>query len=63
MIPHNFIDILKDKVTSAITEESKRLAKGMAEDWGGYKERCGIIKGLGMLESFIDEIRDDKEKR
>ena len=47
---------LRTKIESRISELGGQLAAGYASDWGNYKERVGVIKGLTEALGFCEEL-------
>ena len=47
---------LRTKIESRISERGGQLAAGYAADWGNYKERVGVIKGLTEALGFCEEL-------
>lgn len=59
--PHNFTELLKEKISDEIKTQVDLLALGTAADWGDYQKRAGIINGLRRLERIINDITEDKK--
>lgn len=63
MLHPHFLDHLKARVADAGAEETARIAGGQAADWPDYRYRTGILKGLSMLDGFINDLTEDKERK
>jgi hypothetical protein len=48
-------DVLNDKLTEVKTSSEEFLYSGGAKDYAGYKEVCGVIRGL---DAALREIND-----
>jgi hypothetical protein len=48
-------DVLNDKITEIKTSSEEFLHSGGAADYAGYKEVCGVIRGL---DAALREIND-----
>lgn len=51
---------LKERLQQRRAELAGQLAAGVAEDWGDYKHRVGIIEGLRQAIGICDEIEQDE---
>lgn len=63
MTPHNFPELLNDKIAESIAEKSGQIALGMASDWPNYQRRIGVIEGLKELQRVITELTEDKDRK
>ena len=50
---------LVSRLNREISERACQVARGLADDWGNYKERCGFIQGL----EWAKEIAEETEKK
>ena len=53
---------LSNKVQEEITRLSDDMSRGTAKDFGEYKYVCGIVRGLMMTNSVLEETSQRMEK-
>ena len=58
--PSRFAEVLSEKITAAIEEETGRVALGSVEDWADYRERVGQIKGMRAVQRMIEAMTEEK---
>lgn len=51
------------RIEKRIAELSTQVAEGYAADWGDYRERAGVIKGLREAHKMCIETDDDLRER
>jgi len=50
------VDVLNQKLTEIKTSSEEFLHSGGAKDFAGYKEVCGVIRGLDAALREINEL-------
>ena len=59
---NELLKYLADKVNAEVAVMSNDLARGGAKDYGEYKYACGIIRGLMMVNSILEETSRKMEE-
>jgi len=49
-------DVLKEKLTETKTSSEEFLNSGGAKDYAGYREVCGVIRGLDAALREVNEL-------
>jgi len=49
-------DVLKEKLTETKTSSEEFLNSGGAKDYAGYREACGVIRGLDAALREVNEL-------
>ena len=52
--------LLREKISKEISGLSTDIAGGASSDWGQYKQHVGIIQGLKMAVTLLDEVEKDQ---
>ena len=49
-------DVLKDKITVEMQAANEHLASGAANNFAGYRDLCGFIRGLEVALREIEDL-------
>lgn len=49
-------DVLNQKIEESISSASEFLIDGSSKDYAGYREVCGLIRGLKSAQQEINDL-------
>lgn len=55
-------EVLKDKVDDEIKSIESALSSGSAKSYDEYQKLCGVIKGLNIAKTHVEDLRRTTEE-
>lgn len=59
---NNFVAVLREKIREDMNNYADDVATGQCQDFGAYKELCGVIRGLATAERYLLDLAEKLEK-
>lgn len=60
------LDLLSKKIEEQVKSHSEALVTGRSQDFAGYKELCGVIRGLQTAQreiaDLVRKLKDDDDE-